>query len=384
MTTAAFITDQHYDLSSRWTEHLHIMEFIVRDLRERRPSVIALGGDIYERSPRPEEVRAACEWLVALGQIAPVVGVAGNHDPADSTAPFNHLASTYPIRFYEEPAVHVFPWGAIACLPWPQRAQLLATVGQTVSRDEANQVATDALRAILGGLGQQLDEVGGHRLFLGHVQLRGASISTGQPMAPGQDFELGPDDLVLVGADAYMLGHVHRSSIGECNINGAPCWYGGSSRRTAFGELEAKGFSWVDLAQRPAAVSMVETPCTAMLLGEDEWADGAWLCGWTGLDPEAASGAEIRMRYKVAADQRDAARAAASIVEADLLARGAMSVKIEEVVRPVSRARAPEIATAPTLPDQLTQLWALRGIPVTEERRGRLLDLLSKLEREAA
>lgn len=383
----AFITDQHFDRGKRWEEHLRIMDWIVRDLRERQPVAIALGGDIYEASPNPEEVRAACEWLVALANIAPVVGVRGNHDPQNSTAPFNLLQAAYPIRFYEAPAVHHFEWGAIACLPWPMRADLLALLPTEVPREQANQVATDALLAILRGMGSDLAQRDGCRLFLGHVQMRAATVSAGQPLRPGADFELGPEDLTLVGADAYLLGHIHRPSHGEMTINGAPCFYGGSPRRTAFGEVETKSYSLVSI-DRPAIVSIVETPCTQMILAEDEWGQSAeggygWRDGWAGIGMGSVGGAEIRLRYRVASDQRDAARAAAERERLALLDMGAAAVKVEEQVRTVKRAKAPEVAQARSLPDKLDAYWASRGTTPDAERRARLMAKLGQLEAAA-
>lgn len=382
MTRLAIISDQHFDVHSRWDEHRRLMAWVVEDLRAKRPDAILLGGDIYERAPCPEEVRAACEWLIALADIAPVVGVRGNHDPFDSTVPFNHLMARHPITFYEQPAVHVSRWGSIACLPWPSRAQLLtATRGMT--RDQANQAASVAFEQLLRGLGQQMNDYPGHRVFLGHVQLCGATVSTGQPMAPGADFELGLADLGILGAHAYLLGHIHRGSMGEAEIDGAPCFYPGSPRRTAFGELEAKGYGLVDLdADRPTVTTFVETPCRPMHLVEDEWTDEGWLSGPC-IEEHHFRGAEVRLRYHVNADQRDAARAAVDKYLQDFTSWGVVDVKVEERVRAVTKARAPEITRAKTLLEKLEALWAMRGVELTDERRARLAAKVARIQEAA-
>jgi len=52
---------------------------------------------------------------------------------------------------------------------------------------------------------------------------------------------------------------------------------------------------------------------------------------------------------------------------------GAAEVVIEEIVQPTTRARAPEVAAAPTLADKLRAVWAAQGEQApSEERAARL------------
>jgi hypothetical protein len=117
----------------------------------------------------------------------------------------------------------------------------------------------------------------------------------------------------------------------------------------------------------------------------DEWGMGddgrdGWLCGLHGLGPDAERGAEVRFRYRVPADKRDAARAAASELRTELLAKGAVVVKLEEVVSTTVRARAPEVAAAKTLPDKLRAYWKAKGDEMAPERAERVLALALELE----
>ena len=84
------------------------------------------------------------------------------------------------------------------------------------------------------------------------------------------------EDLALVGADAYVLGHIHKSQAWD--IGGAPVIYPGSPRRTDFGELEPKGYVIVDVTDSGGVVSweFVEAPATPMLHFEVFW-DGSSL-----------------------------------------------------------------------------------------------------------
>jgi DNA repair exonuclease SbcCD nuclease subunit len=192
--------------------------------------------------------------------------------------------------------------------------------------------------------------------------------------------ELGLEDLALAGASLVAIGHIHRGQ--DWTWDGVPIVYPGSPRRTAFGELEPKGYVIATFAgPRLVSWERVAVPATPMVLLDDEWSGGEWLAGRHSVDDDVR-GAEVRVRYRVAADERDAARAGAERLRADLLARGAVSVKLEERVRATTRARAPEVAEARTLPEQLRAFWAARNIEVSPARQRRVFDLLTTLETE--
>jgi len=85
-------------------------------------------------------------------------------------------------------------------------------------------------------------------------------------------------------------------------------------------------------------------------------------------------GAEIRLRYRAASDHRDTAHARAKRLSDRWLAAGAAEVKLEFVPAPTTRARAPEVAAAPTLADKLRAVWATQGEGAPDDvRAARLL-----------
>lgn len=384
----ALISDQHFDVSSRWEEHVRIMKWIVEELERQQPDVICLGGDLFERRPVPAETDAAAAWIIALANIAPVVGVYGNHDVPQSLDVMNRLEARHPIVFYDRPAVHVVGGVGIACLPWPRRANVLAALGRAAGSEDVNQVAADALRHVMLGLAGELDAVPGERerVFLGHVQVRGAQLSTGQPLAPGADFELGLADLGIVRASAYLLGHIHRGNPNEWQFDGAPVIYPGSPRRTAYGETEAKHIVIVEVEDGRATTTWLETPATPMHLFEARWTSDRGLAITSKAFPhnDVVRGAETRLRYTVDSDQREAAAAAARELRDRMLADGAIAVKVEEVVQATTRARAPEIGAARTIDDKLVAFWNAKKITLEDERRARLMVMLAQLQTERA
>jgi DNA repair exonuclease SbcCD nuclease subunit len=393
VTRIALISDQHFDVSSRWQEHLRIMGWIAEDLRARSVDLIALGGDLFEKRPCPIETSAAARWIMELAEIAPVIGVYGNHDVAHSLDVMSQLRTRHPVVIADRPMVHFACEGrlAVACLPWPRRAQIIAHLNGVGGSELINEVATDALRAVIRGLSVEMDaHAPAERVFLGHVQMRSAVVSTGQPLAPGADFELGLDDLGLLRADAYLLGHIHRGNAGEWSIGDAPVIYPGSPRRNTYGEIEAKAYVIVEVGDGPARTEVIETPATPMvhltatlrdILAQE---DGSTLRDLEIVDapyPDVR-GAEVRFRYSIPSDEREIGKARAVAWRDSLIGEGAVDVKVEEVVIPVVRARAPEVAAALTLDDKLAALWKSRGdVP---ERADALLAKTRLIEEEHA
>ena len=383
MRRVAFLTDLHICRELRWAECQRILEWSACEIEREIPDAITLGGDFFDRKPDVGEMRVLAEWLVRLGNVAPVYGVAGNHDPAGMSV-FDLLEAVHPITIAERPVVVPGDGKAhgldFVLLPWPRKAQLLAMLGD-VGKEEARLVGGELLLDVLRGLAAPSHSEAG-RCFVGHVQLRGAKVSVGQPLAPGADFEIGLEDLALAACDAYLLGHIHRPD--DMLAGGMPAVYGGSFRRCDFGEVEEKSLVYATFTARgaPAQIERVRIPCTPLLLIEDEWTPNGWFRGESQHDSEI-QGAEIRFRYSVAADQREAARDAANRDAAELLARGAAAVKVEDEVKPVGAARAPEVARALTLRAKLEALWAVQGTTPDSVRAARLLSMADGLEEAA-
>jgi exonuclease SbcD len=381
MKRIAVIGDSHFDEHSRFAECCRLHEWIERDIAARAVDLVVHTGDVFERKSTPTERNKVAEWLCDVAQTAPVVIVRGNHDVVGDLAIFAELRSRHPITVVETCGMHVIAGIAVACVAWPRKAHLLATIQGGL--EESEQAAGDALRNVIRGLGDKLSTHDGPRLLAMHAMVRGSVTSVGQPLV-GCDLEIGLDDLGLAQAHFVALGHIHKGQ--DWNANGRPVVYPGSPRRTAFGEAEDKGYVVVSISEDGAATwERVIVPATAMLLLEDEWTDGAWQVGWHGLGaaPQPA-GAEVRLRYTVAAEDRDAARRAVAGVRDDLLAKGAISVKVEEEVRATVRARAPEVAAATTLAGKLEALWRSRNDVPPTERAARLISKVSDLEVEVA
>jgi len=395
----AIVADSHHDHSSRFEECVRVHDWIAEDIAAREVDLLLHAGDVYERRSTPEERRAVAAWAQRVTKRTPMIIVRGNHDQPGDLSLLERLETEHELRVVEGAEVL---WGSafggfvVGCLAWPTKASVLA-LGAT-SRAEGEADAGTALRNVLLGLGQDMDRASEHepKVLLAHAMVRGSRVSTGQPLV-GCDLEVSIEDLGLARAGLYALGHIHKGQ--DWAINGAPVIYPGSPRRTAFGELEPKGYVVAEF-DGPRCVSweLVPTPCAPMIHITANWVDRLDVAlDSTGeirddvgpglaFDPYPVPDvecAEVRVRYVVESDKREAAKAAAVAFRDQLLAAGAANVKIEEEVEAVNGARAPEVARARTLADKLLALWQARRTTPPEQRLHRLTDKASQLEEVA-
>ena len=370
----ALVGDTHADEHSRFDEHNYVMGFVVGDAHRRGCSALLHSGDVFERKSTSLERQAVAQYLLAAASLMPVVVVAGNHDDPKDIELLGKLKGVHPIHATSTPIVVEVAGLSIACLPWPRRGNLVASLD--VGREQIEEAARDALRTILLGLDQQAN--GHSRVLLAHAMVRGARITASQPPLIGADMELGLEELATFKASVYALGHIHLEQ--QWTIDGAPVIYPGAPRHCNWGELERKGYTVVTIDQGSGEVvdlEFVPTPCRQMVDARGAFTDGK-------LDVQVAKvdGGEVRVRYDVAPDDREAARAQADALRERLLADGATDVKVEEHIVVQTRARVAEVATAVTVADKLQRHWDAQEDPPDTERRGQLLAMLEELERE--
>lgn len=366
----AFITDSHFDHRNRFQECQRVHEWIYRDCCRRGVGLTLLGGDLFDRRSTPEERNAAAEWLQQMATLGPVLGVRGNHD--EDLSLFDELQSLHGIQLVDLPGVEYPVDGiSVACLPWPNPANILA---ESTSREAADQTAVGCLRDVLRGLGDSSPT-----LFLGHVQVRGSRVGTRQPLI-GCSLELGLEDLALVDAKAYLLGHIHLAQ--DWAIDEAPVIYGGSPYHCNYGEPEAKSYTVLEVVDgEVVSWERVPIPAVPMLLLEADWypEHTALLIR---LPQQSVTHSDIRLRYHCEAENQAAARAAAEEWRTHALAEGAVSVHLDPVVEASTRARAPEVAEARGLDAQLRAFWESKGgAPARAEQ---LIAKLAQLEGQAA
>jgi DNA repair exonuclease SbcCD nuclease subunit len=386
----AAIGDTHISLSSRWDEGSRILDAFVAEITERRVDLVIHTGDVFDKLSRPHERLRFARFVQDCAQVAPVVIVRGNHDAPADLAIFDgqFLRTAHTVIVEETAKVHDVGEFLVAGVAWPKKAWLLAENSDVDERA--------ALQGILTGVSDwkapaseaipiAADEPRKPRILAMHGMVTGAKTSLGQPLV-GCDMEVALSDLALARADVVLLGHIHLPQ--DCGtVNGAPVLYTGSSRRTAYGEVEDKGFVLVefervgsgDEKRWQANCTRIQLPATPMLLLDADYTSNA-----LALDaPEAHRdivGADVRLRYRCTTETREAARSAAERMRDEMTSNGAANVVIDEQLTVVSTARVPEITRAATLPDKLRMLRTARGETLDAPTEARLNEKLIELE----
>lgn len=377
MTRLALLSDHHLSRQLRWDELLKVNAFIADDIAARvsrgeGPDLIVCAGDLTDGATRPDERNELAAFIMRLATHAPVVVVYGNHETPGDLDFLSHLRTPHPITVYASPTTVVVAGIALALLPWVHHV-LPAEDVRRYSRAAAEQAEARVINAHLQRLCDGLDAVSWEaidrgeapppRVFIGHAMVREAVIKPGQPTRNNRDFLLPLSSLSIVGADIYLLGHVHHAqtlatSTGELVV------YNGATRPTERGEDGPHGYTLVTFdPATPPQVERAYTPIVKPIEISDRWDERRGTWGFaTSIDRirALARTGEVVFSYRVPADQRGAAKAEGErwrvVVEED-----GGSLRLLPQVDVEVRARQPEIARTKSLAEKLSIWMRMRG-----------------------
>lgn len=386
------LADLHLHLSGpRSAECRRILDHVAEHAGDVRPDAIVIAGDVFDRRSTPEERLYLASFLSALGDVAPVEIIHGNHDSVEDIELFGRLDDDA-IHVWARPIVAQVGGCSLAVLPWPNLGHLASAMGPQASIADRRTGARTALLDLLRGLRADLGlRPGVPSILVGHLPVIGASMDSGQPVAGGNEIALSVDELLECGAAGVALGHVHlrqqmRSS------DGRPVWYAGAPFRGSFGEAtggkgglvwEWEGDHW---RVEPWAV-----PARRMILIDMEWTDvgdgeGGPPVGLTydsGEDSDNAidlGDAEVRLRFAFPSDVREAARIQAAEMCTAYLSAGAHSVTLDPQPIIVQRTRCAEIATARTTAEKLAAWAQATGVEVPEGAMVKLAQIETEVQ----
>jgi len=385
MTTIAALADIHISArpGGRLSECQRILEWILDDAARANVAATVVAGDVYHSGSRPDE-RLVARWFCREAtRTAPLVVVAGNHDVERDLAILDSFGTAHPVTVVEQPGVIDVAGVRLACLPHLRRADLLRRV-QARGGTPTTAALREEMRAILDDLGAAIVGTDAARILVGHAMVAGARLSNDQPAQGRGDLDVTNDDLARAAADAYLLGHVHAAQ--DWLIGGRPACYPGAPYATTYGELGPKGYVLVHVDGRRVSFERRIAPATPLVLLVGNWVAGAGLVLSYGREhaagdatPTLAScrGADVRLRYTTTDANRACIVAAAESARDDILAAGAVAVKLEPVPQRVTRARAAGIDKVPSVHDRLDAYWTAIGR--RPARRERVLAMLDEM-----
>jgi len=411
MTKIAQIADTHIDTRhKRWPTLRRSLDTMIGQIGQAKPDLIVHAGDLGEKNPNDKDLDAMAMFLQGLAEFAPTVVCLGNHDARGHWEVLSKIDTRHQLVMVTFPEtlclltdgalwnLEDLPEGDIDAtkliahvLPWPAKGQLLANYPEAVAPEDSDRIALECLRSIFRGWRQEREIAGAEKadipsILVGHLDLSGARGDQGQPLCT-PDVSVSVYDLAEAGTDITMLGHIHAQQDHEIEP-GILAWYSGSPCRLSWGEAGAEAKGWILYHADMPEHEVIEILSPRLWTVEAEWTQEygpggeslLWAFERDVHDPiEAAPEDELRFRYHVPEEQREAAKAAMEQEIQKIWPGPRENVTVEERVIPSRHARAPELVTEDDPVEQAKRYLALEHPEWTAEQ----IDEYTPLLREA-
>lgn len=384
------IGDSHFGPGPRNVERYASLDQIIAWGTARPIGAWLHAGDLNHAKMTIEDRNELVPRFQRMADHAPVCMVVGNHDVDGDCRVFSKLQAKFPIVVIETPGVHRIELAtgghaSVFGVPYVHRGGLVAA---GVDHAQLAQVARQILDPIFLTGANQLETAaaaGDLPVFLAHLAVGGALMSTGQPSI-GREIEIDPALLARLGPVPKVLGHIHRHQ----QIYDA--WYLGSIAKNDFGENEDKVFGVLDF-ESPTVWSIhferLTVPEQLLIEGRltrdgfqfdhDDWmcrscvgtGDGVVEVADDGVAPcrpcngsgrRSWDGAYVKVSYRYNHSERDVLDVA--LVRSQFA--GCRDLKLDPIAEMEHSVRSPEIAAAVTLLAKGEAYCAHRGVAFTD------------------
>jgi len=314
-----------------------------------------------------------------LADHCPVLMLQGtfSHEPPGTLSMFRLLGGRYPVHVAdrigqvglttdgrwvasEDWQFPTLPSGLLAlfsCVPTVNKAVVAATVGASSAAEAVGEHLALLLRGFAAS-NQTARAQGLPTIGVSHGTVFGCISEHGVPMA-GFDHEFTTGALFAAGAQAFMLGHIHRHQAWENKAAafegraGHQCIaYPGSIGRFHYGEDGDKGFLLWEIGADEVRFMLEPTPARRTIDIVFEGKPDLEVLR-EAVQQEDIVGAFVRVRWTVADEDRHEVDRTA--IQAMLA--GAAEVKLEGRIVPVVRTRAAGISQLASLADKV-RVWA--------------------------
>lgn len=397
MFTVPVIGDAHFKQDARQPDRLASVDQIVRECLLLPVGLWAVPGDLYDAGSDVFSRNAWVDRIRQMANVAPVVICYGNHDRDGDLYLLSQIGAKWPIHVIDRPqTIHVrTPQGptiAVFVLPYPHPSGFVAAGTPTADVVGIARTALDAIFMEAGARLEAARKMSQPTLFVGHANVGGSRMSTGQPLI-GKEIELDEQLLMRLGDCPKVLNHIHLPQ----EIGGAILT--GSITAMSWGETEAKRYVRIDYAMDTSdaddvlgtlkqaglfAVPMampwkwtalscpLDTP--QLVLVEARFENMTFTYD---VDPSTVSAkAHVRVRVRFQETERQFFEYGKSqVVEA--FAHVA-KLQIEPICEADRGLRAPEVAAAKTLPEKLRAWCEANGEAVPEDLEAAVGDLETK------
>ena len=364
---------------------VEFVEHVERAAGTDEPFDLALlAGDLGD--PRYAPARATppvrnfmTDIVRRLANVAPVVGVRGNHDYVGDWRFLNHLDTTHPVRWVDvefdsfsipglaDVTVHAIPWASPAA--WQRLGAAMRGLGPDDDPTEA------AVEMVFGSIGSVVEETPHHlHIGVGHMHVAGGRLPNGQELV-GPELDVPWHALASARCNYFALGHLHSYQ----KIKGSPSWYAGSPNRLNYGEAgKPSGFLDVTVTHDETFVRF-EPLWSANVMHTVDVTIGADGDVLEAAEPEYEISVGHHVRLRVRVPEGVACEDVIAQFVGDIERSGA-TAHVERIVLSQLRARegADDVAKAPSIDDKLDTYLRQRG--VGDDQRDRVLARFERLQ----
>lgn len=199
----------------RLAEQEQVWAWSLQQARERDVDVVLFAGDAFQhRKPSVDALLAFERPLVEHKNAGgpQVLAIPGNHDLSslDAGCALDIFHQDGLIRLEREPRVVLVDGGAlVACLPWAPTSRLAARLD--VAAEDVNSAAAHLLVEVARTLREDAGYGAKPVILLTHFSISGTSLPSGLPVDQLREPVLDQDDLLAIGYDAVIAGHIHRA-----------------------------------------------------------------------------------------------------------------------------------------------------------------------------
>ncbi len=368
----------------------------------RKPDLVVIAGDLYHGGIQNSAAAGFPAFIAVIRRIldvCPIAAVSGTttHDPAGAydvlaeMEPGHGFTKIYPGKTYalygcgyvsemeeKEEDYDQLELLILGC-PEPTREWVLAGMEGADTVDMAVALK-DKMKGLFLGYGAfraQYHDV--PCVFIYHGAVQGASMQNGQVVG-ASEITIGREDLQLVGADYYALGHIHLDQ----EIPGLPqARYPGPGYPKEWGELGQAGFNLVAIAKNNAGpdsgwggipfcaeISRIDYPHPRRVKFSLDWPEP--------VGPEV-EGVQAWVAYR-ATEEQEAKIDAAALLEAYIEQGALLGSRVTVDTIRTETVRAAEITERHGLAEKLKVYAGASGQP---EPSVEILSKAAQLEREA-
>ncbi|HUV08432.1 MAG TPA: metallophosphoesterase [Spirochaetia bacterium] len=258
--TILHLADIHFAPDKK-AEALASLETAYETGKRENVDLWAIAGDLFERAIYNTENSGLPElqrMLQRMMDLAPIVAVRGTktHDADGCYEVLQETSAKHRFTLLDPRYAYFLIDGKLSChnptVALPEDADLLILgcpepskewfmAEKRMGGEEASEAIKDGMRDMLLGFAairKQYPQI--PSLFIGHLTIAGANLANDQ-ILPGGGIQIGRDDLALVGADYYALGHIHLAQ----QIGDLPAYYAGSAYPVDWGETDQKRFNLI-------------------------------------------------------------------------------------------------------------------------------------------